>query len=105
MKAVELIYSQGDSLFSYPFKVYYKECNGEGERRFVISVPKKIFKRAVKRNLIRRRIREVFRLQCKELPNIANYDILVVYVSSHILEYGKISETLPQALSKIGAGA
>ena len=34
--------------------------------RILISVPKKLFKRAVKRNLLKRRIREAFRLQ-KEL--------------------------------------
>ena len=34
--------------------------------RILVSVPKKLFKRAVKRNLLKRRIREAFRLQ-KEL--------------------------------------
>ena len=33
------------------------------EARILISVPKKHFKRAVKRNLLKRRIREAFRLQ------------------------------------------
>lgn len=101
MKRAELIYTQGKSLFSYPFKVLYRDTE-VGKEQLIISVPKKIFKRAVKRNLIRRRIKEAFRLNCKELPNIQGKDILLVYVSSHILEYGKITENLVTAISKVG---
>jgi ribonuclease P protein component len=101
MKTSELIYSQGKSIFSYPFKVIFRDTQ-VGDEVLIISVPKKIFKRAVKRNLIRRRIREAFRLNCRELPNIKGKDILLVYVSSHILDYGKITETLTAAISKVG---
>lgn len=73
-----------------------------GKEHLIISVPKKIYKRAVKRNLIRRRIREAFRLNCKDLPNIQGKDLLLVYVSSHIMDYGKITETLISAISKVG---
>ena len=73
-----------------------------GKEHLIISVPKKIYKRAVKRNLIRRRIREAFRLNCKNLPNIQGKDLLLVYVSSHIMDYGKITETLISAISKVG---
>ena len=73
-----------------------------GDERLIISVPKKIYKRAVKRNLIRRRVREAFRLNCRELPNVKGRDILLVYVSSHIMDYGKITETLISAIQKVG---
>lgn len=100
MKRSELIYSQGISLFSYPFKVIYRECP-KGEERIIISVPKKIHKRAVKRNLIRRRIREAFRLQCRGIEGLEGRDLMVVYVSNHILDYGKISELLTTAIKKV----
>lgn len=102
MKTVEQIYSKGSTFFSYPFKVIFRET-AEGEEKLIISVPKKVFKRAVKRNLIRRRIREAFRLNCKTLPNVQGRDIMLIYVSSHILDYGKITETLAAAISKVGA--
>lgn len=101
MKTAELIYSQGKSQFSYPYKVLYRDTE-VGKEHLIISVPKKIYKRAVKRNLIRRRIREAFRLNCKDLPNIQGKDLLLVYVSSHIMDYGKITETLISAISKVG---
>lgn len=102
MKTVEQIYSKGSTFFSYPFKVIFRETV-VGEEKLIISVPKKVFKRAVKRNLIRRRIRESFRLNCKDLPNVQGRDIMLIYVSSHILDYGKITETLSVAISKVGA--
>ena len=40
--------------------------NGLEYSRVVVAVPKRLFKRAVKRNLLKRRIREAYRLQ-KEL--------------------------------------
>ena len=102
MKESELIYSQGKNLFSYPYKIIYRDSE-VGEERLIISVPKKIFKRAVKRNLIRRRVREAYRLNCKGLPNVQGKDIMLIYVSSHILDYAKISESLTAAISKVGA--
>lgn len=102
MKTVEQIYSKGSTFFSYPFKVIFRETT-VGEEKLIISVPKKVFKRAVKRNLIRRRIRESFRLNCKGLSNVQGRDIMLIYVSSHILDYGKITETLSAAIAKVGA--
>lgn len=104
MKTSELIYSQGETLFSYPFKVIFRET-ARGDEKLIISVPKKNFKRAVKRNLIRRRIREAFRLNCREWANLQGKDLMLIYVSSSIFDYGKISETLSVALSKLGSEA
>lgn len=101
MKTVEKIHSAGKSVFSFPYKIYYAENETGAGTKLIISVPKKIFKRAVRRNLIRRRIREAYRLNCRELPNVKGRDILIVYVSPEILDYGRISETLTEALGKI----
>ena len=53
--------------------------------RIVVSVPKRLFKRAVKRNLLKRRIREAYRRQ-KELLS-APCDILFVYSAPEVLPY------------------
>ena len=47
----------GQVVFRYPLKVCYQE--GEGD--FGVSVPKRNFKRAVRRNLLKRRLREAWR--------------------------------------------
>ena len=49
--------------------------------RILVSVPKKIFKRAVKRNLCKRRIREAWRKQKHLLVCENGVDILFMYSS------------------------
>lgn len=71
------------------------------ESRIMVSVPKKLFRRAVKRNLLKRRIREAYRVQ-KDLigPGI---DILFVYVSKAILPFETIYADMTTALTAIAA--
>ena len=65
----------------------------------MVSVPKKLFKRAVKRNLLKRRMREAYRLQ-KELLGTPGHDILFVYNSGEILPSAVIREEVASLLEK-----
>ena len=56
------------------------------EIQILITVPKKIFKRAVDRNLIKRRIREIFRLNRDKLKYYPKFFKTVFYLF-HILYY------------------
>ena len=58
---------------------------GAGVSRIVVSVPKRLFKRAVKRNLLKRRIREAYRHQKNLLS--APVDILFIYTAPEVLPY------------------
>ena len=69
--------------------------------RILVSVPKKIFKRAVKRNLCKRRIREAFRKQKHMLTCENGVDILFMYSSKEILDYQTIYTTLGLIIEKI----
>ncbi len=71
--------------------------------RILVSVPKKHFKRAVKRNLLKRRIREAFRLQKDLLQDglPSRYDILFTYVDNEIADYGTIRAAVAAILSEI----
>ncbi|MBO6169401.1 MAG: ribonuclease P protein component [Bacteroidales bacterium] len=76
--------------------------NGLDFNRIMVSVPKRHFKRAVKRNLLKRRMREAYRLN-KDLCTPGGHDILFVYSSSEIVPFAVIRDELTSLLSRISA--
>ena len=80
---------------------YIARPTGEASR-IVVSVPKRLFKRAVKRNLLKRRIRESYRRQ-KELLS-SPVDILFIYTSPEVLPYEAVFAAMGALLSGV-AGA
>ena len=78
---------------------------GEYPARIGISVSKKKFKRAVKRNRIKRLTREVYR--CKKqvfyekIGAGRTFDILFVYLDNQILDFIKIEKAIGSSLEKI----
>ena len=92
--------SHGKTTFKYPLKAFYAP-SGELPR-YAISVPKKHFKRAVKRNLLKRRIREAIRLNQGDVASgksrPAN-DYLIVYVAHELCPYDVINAAVRDILS------
>ncbi len=80
----------------------YLKDNGTGCNRIMVSVPKKNFKRAVKRNLLKRRMRESYRTQ-KELLLSPGHDILFVYTDKEVADSGTIRSELALLLGKIAS--
>lgn len=74
----------------------------EDPNRLVISVPKRHFKRAVKRNLLKRRIREAYRLNKNLLPP-SGVDILFVWSSAELCDFRTIEAEMIQSLQRIAA--
>lgn len=106
---------KGTALFKYPLKAYYmpgEACTGTTDNdggvaagkvavsRYAIAVPKKSFKRAVKRNLLKRRIREALRLNQAECLSGACGDFLFVYIAKDIYPYDVIQAAVCDILRK-----
>ena len=66
----------------------------------IVSVPKRLFKRAVKRNLLKRRLREAYRTQKGLLPP-EGYSILFLYNTKEVLDYAAVREQVGAILQKI----
>ena len=65
-KSIGELFREGRSGFVFPFRYYYLCVPAEAgvpAGSMLVSVPKKLFRRAVKRNLLKRRTREAFRLE------------------------------------------
>ena len=65
-KLIECLFAGGNKSFpAFPLRVVYMKLSPEentADASILISVPKKRFKHAVKRNLVKRQIRESYRL-------------------------------------------
>ena len=77
---------------------------GNDSNRIMISVPKKLFKRAVKRNLLKRRIRESYRKQKHNLAVSCGLDVLFMYSTKEILSYDEIFTAVGHIIDKINKG-
>lgn len=76
---------------------------GDDVTRMMVSVSKRGFKRAVKRNLLKRRLRESYRTQKDLLAAAGPMDLMFVYNSKEIFDYQVIREDVAEILRTLGA--
>lgn len=108
--AVNFLFSDGKSEFSYPLRVVYRIVPGASVpgARFMITVPKKKVRTAVGRVLMRRRIREAYRLNrsciipALEANGVA-VEMAFIYLDKTLMPYSKIEDRLRTVLSRIAA--
>ena len=101
-KDIQELFKKGSSFYLFPFKIVFTQSPGAtGSHQVLISVSKKNFKTAPDRNLIKRRIREAYRLNKYNLPPAPGLKIGFVYVHKEILPSQEISEKMLHALRKL----
>ena len=106
-RVISNLFDSGRSFFESPFKVFWLKIaeNSSFLSRFAVAVPKKRFKSAVKRNLIKRRTREAFRINKKILNEAINDDkqvhMIVIYASDIIQPYSEIEAAMKKILQRI----
>lgn len=106
-KLIDELYQNGSSFILYPFRVTYLLAESMGlPAKVLIQAPKRKFKRAVDRNLIKRRIREIYRLQKAEslYPNIpAGKTLLLslVYVGKELHDFSLMETKLIKAWKQL----
>lgn len=100
--AVSDLFSKGNWGGYGALRYCFRKGNGQDVNRIMVSVPKKFFRRAVKRNLLKRRIRESYRRQKSLVPASAGIDIAFLYNTKDLLDYRTIYETVGTILKKLG---
>ena len=108
-KDIEALFKKSNSFLVYPLKITYRISAFEETgfpARLLVSVPKRNFKKAVDRNLLKRRIRESYRqLKPKfyEELNVLQLkiDIQINFIGKEILEFSKINPAISAGLEKI----
>lgn len=110
---IDKLFTEGKTVFSYPLRFVFittKEEDSTYPIKVVFSVPRRNYKKAVDRNLIKRRMREAYRLE-KSLfyapfkANKTNIALMVIYTDKTIADYTTIHRSLIKGMKKMTAKA
>ena len=89
----------------YPFKVLHIADPNAEQHQVLVSIPRKNFKKAVTRNLIKRRVKEAYRLNKYLLADVTNtfpkLQIGYIYTAKEILPYQLIEAKLKKTLYRL----
>lgn len=100
--SIQELFTKGSSFYLYPFKVIVLLDSPEAMHHQVLfSVPKRNFKRAVDRNLIKRRVREGFRINKQQLIGSHKLQIAYIYTAKEILDFQKIQEKVTESIRRL----
>lgn len=103
--AVRRLFESGHGGFVFPFRyVWYAEADAADTTEVLFSVPKKFHKRANRRNLLRRRTKEAYRLAKERLTAgeaAVNVDLALVYSSKEVLPYKTIDHAVRRILETV----
>ncbi|KPK85827.1 MAG: hypothetical protein AMS27_06460 [Bacteroides sp. SM23_62_1] len=100
------IISSGESFTVMPLKFFWDLCPGDKNQypaKMAVSVSSRNFKRAVDRNLIKRRIREAYRINKLELykylsDNNLFLNSVILYMPKTIFTYQQMEESIKKIL-------
>ncbi len=107
---IDLLFAESKSFVVYPFRIVYRELPEhiiqESSAAMFVSVPKKKFKRAVKRNLIRRRVKEAYRLNKSSLLDVLHEQdkriaFAILYLEREIRPYELIEEKMKELQAQL----
>ena len=105
---IDLLFAKGQSFVAFPLRVVYLPMEEEMPARasFLVSVPKKKFKRAVKRNQIKRQVRESYRVRKYDLldPLASKGKSLLMaflYIDKEIHSFATMEKAMKKAIQQL----
>lgn len=98
-QSIAALYKEGKRFTSWPLRVTYQEKDQSPVTQVLVWAPKSLFKRAVKRNHLRRLMREAYRLHQDILTG--SYQIAFNYIDKEEQSFQTIEKAVVKALRKI----
>ena len=107
-KSIERLFENGKYLTENPFRIIYNSYNNNEDVfvKVLIVVTKKRVRLASDRNLIKRRVKEAYRLQKSELEKYLKsknhqLNLAIIYQKYEILDYKLIEEKIKLLLNRL----
>jgi ribonuclease P protein component len=106
-KQIAQLFNKGDTFFIFPFRVVFlkQDLFSGAEVRILFLVGKRLFKTAVQRNRIRRRMRECWRksksLYFKASENNKSMHVAIQYVVTKEESYELLEEKIKLVLQRL----
>lgn len=103
--AINRLFQTGKSAIHYPLRIVVNMLpDSDAPAKFMITVPKKRIRKAVDRVLVRRRIREAYRLNRELLAPLKEKNISIeigfLYLDSTIADYATIEQKMCDSLNR-----
>lgn len=95
-----------ESALAYPLRMVWRSNprrRSDAPVQFLISIPKKRLRHAVDRVLMRRRVREAYRLTRPEFPLPADVrlDVVFIYVANELTDYDRVQRSMAKLLARL----
>lgn len=112
-KLIDSLFKGGGSraMSGFPLRMVYavtERHEGEPAAQILVSVPKRCFKRAVKRNRIKRLVREAYRLNKHILADALerhepqmSATMAFIYTDSHLHDYTTVEQRVRNLLTRL----
>lgn len=103
---IDHVFETGKAIVGSSFKLIWKRGDkfDEAPVKILISVPKRNFKKAVDRNKIKRRIREIYRKNKSVITgkdSKGTYYLMLIYTGKNIIEYKEAEEKIIKLLERL----
>ncbi|MCB9223839.1 MAG: ribonuclease P protein component [Crocinitomicaceae bacterium] len=105
---LETVYEKGEQIIVHPFRIRFMRYNFEegAAVKFAVSVPKRNVKKAVRRNRLKRQIKEAYRLNKKGLLSQINdpsqgLALFLIYIGKDDQTYQALEDKMKLLLDKL----